>query len=120
MRRQSNALLRSTAPAVLALLLTAAACQRDAPSAAGSRLAFDAVIRREFPRETHLTLGDPQVRLQLALTGELDKLPFTATWANISGGPHTIEAFRAGALELASQVANETSAQLHLHQGATP
>ncbi|HTU57323.1 MAG TPA: ABC transporter substrate-binding protein [Polyangiales bacterium] len=82
--------------ATLALLLATAACQRDAPA---TQLAFDQPIPNEFPAHTRLALGDPQVRKQLTLMGELDKLPFSAEWANISGGPDTIQAFRAGALD---------------------
>ena len=80
----------------VALLLAAAACKRDA---AGELLPFDQPIPAQLPPETKLALGDPLVRKQLALMGELDKLPFSADWANISGGPDTIQAFRAGALD---------------------
>ena len=31
---------------------------------------------------------------------EIDKLPFKVEWANISGGPQTLEAFRADALDV--------------------
>ena len=36
----------------------------------------------------------------LVLSGEADKLPFKAIWANIAGGPQTIQAFRAHALDV--------------------
>jgi len=82
----------------LALLLAAAACKKE-QDGGGAQLAFDQPIPAQFPAETRLALGDPQVRKQLALMGELDKLPFSVEWANISGGPETIQAFRAGALD---------------------
>lgn len=81
---------------VAVALVVVAGCKRDAPSGG---LAFDQPIPATFPAETRLALGDPQVRKQLALSGELDKLPFQVDWANISGGPDTIQAFRAGALD---------------------
>lgn len=64
-----------------------------------SKLSLEAPLPASFPRETRLTLGDPQIERRLALGGELDSLPFTATFEQLSGGPQTIEAFRAGALD---------------------
>jgi len=52
------------------------------------------------PPETVLRIGDPKTQRALELSGELAKLPFKIEWANISGGPRTIEAFRSGALDL--------------------
>ncbi|AUX39001.1 ABC transporter [Sorangium cellulosum] len=95
-RRRASALLG------LLLVLSLAAlpgCGRDGEANAGPRLALDAAIPADFPRETRLRIGDPTVQKQLQLLGEIDALPFTAGWQNISGGPHTVEAFRAGALD---------------------
>lgn len=64
-----------------------------------ARLAFDAPLPTSFSRETTLIIGDPTVKKQLELSGELAKLPFRVDWQNISGGPLTIEAFRANALD---------------------
>ncbi|MEI9997431.1 MAG: ABC transporter substrate-binding protein [Rhizomicrobium sp.] len=47
-----------------------------------------------------LAIGDPITQKALELSGEIDHLPFKVQWANISGGPQTIEAFRAHALDL--------------------
>lgn len=63
------------------------------------RLALDAPLPTSFRPGTRLSLGDPTVRKQLELSGQLDKLPFRVDWQNISGGPHTVEAFRAEALD---------------------
>jgi sulfonate transport system substrate-binding protein len=52
------------------------------------------------PPGTTLVIGDPVTQEALILSGEIDKLPFKVTWANISGGPNTTQAFRAHALDL--------------------
>jgi sulfonate transport system substrate-binding protein len=49
--------------------------------------------------EVKLSLGDPVVQKALQLSGAIDQLPFKVEWQNISGGPQTLEAFRAGALD---------------------
>jgi sulfonate transport system substrate-binding protein len=54
------------------------------------------------PPGTTLTIGDPRTQRALELSGEIGKLPFKVIWANVSGGPQTIEAFRAKALDLGS------------------
>jgi sulfonate transport system substrate-binding protein len=82
----------------LVLLLVACGCEQRA-SAGVARLALDAPIPSEFPRATRLSLGDPVVQKQLQASGALAALPFDVEWQNISGGPNTIEAFRAGVLD---------------------
>lgn len=67
-----------------------------------TRLPLDAPLPLTFPKSTALALGDPTVEKQLELTDATAALPFTAAWQNISGGPQTIEAFRAGALDAGS------------------
>jgi sulfonate transport system substrate-binding protein len=57
-------------------------------------------IPPKVPPDTTLVIGDPMTQEALVLSGEADKLPFKATWANISGGPNTIQAFRAHALDI--------------------
>ncbi|MFC4276315.1 ABC transporter substrate-binding protein [Achromobacter aloeverae] len=61
-----------------------------------------APIPDTVPPGTVLRIGDPKTQRALELSGELRKLPFKIEWANISGGPRTIEAFRANALDLGS------------------
>ena len=63
-------------------------------------LADDAALPVDVPSGTKLIIGDPTTQQALELSGEADKLPFKIEWANISGGPQTIEAFRARALDL--------------------
>lgn len=84
---------------VLAALFSLLGCKREGEVSAAVRLAPDAPIPAELPRETRLVIGDPTVQKQLQLSGDIDKLPFRVEWQNVSGGPHTIEAFRAGVLD---------------------
>lgn len=51
---------------------------------------------------TTLTVGAPDLRVALELSGQADRLPFKVKWANISGGPQCSEAFRADALDICS------------------
>ncbi|WP_437485467.1 ABC transporter substrate-binding protein [Sorangium sp. So ce1014] len=85
-----------------AALLALSGCKRERGASAGPRLALDAPIPAEFPRETRLSIGDPSAQKQLQLSGDIDRLPFRVDWQNISGGPQTIEAFRAGVLDAGS------------------
>lgn len=71
--------------------------QSGAAHAQGGEAILDTV-----PPGTTLVIGDPKTQRALELSGELAKLPFKVKWANISGGPRTIEAFRAHALDLGS------------------
>jgi sulfonate transport system substrate-binding protein len=92
-------MLRPALPTLLLALLTLPACSRRDESASSQRLALTAALPQEFPRTTRLRLGDPAVQKQLELSGYASELPFVAEWQNISGGPYTIEAFRAEALD---------------------
>ncbi|WP_437307253.1 ABC transporter substrate-binding protein [Sorangium sp. So ce388] len=87
---------------VLAALVALPGCKREGDASAAARLAPDAPIPAEFPRETRLSIGDPTVQKQLQLSGDIDRLPFVVDWQNISGGPQTVEAFRAGVLDAGS------------------
>lgn len=57
----------------------------------------------EVPAGTTLVVADQSERLQsvLRISGELDKLPFKVEFANFVGGPAILEAFRAGAADVA-------------------
>lgn len=83
------------------LIAAALLCAVGAAGAADV-LADSAPIPDKIAPGTKLVIGDPQIRVALALSGELQKLPFKVEWANISGGPQTIEAFRAKALDIGS------------------
>lgn len=64
------------------------------------RLALDAPLPAEVPRGTVLRIGDKETQKAIEFSGEIDKFDFEVSWANISGGPQTIEAFRADALDI--------------------
>lgn len=70
------------------------------PVLAADALPANAPLPGEVPPGTTLVIGDPTTQRALQLSGEIDRLPFRVEWANISGGPRTIEAFRANALDV--------------------
>lgn len=96
------------AAAVLATVLTGtlAACsgasaqttgdgRTGAPAATGE-------LPTEIPAGTTLVIGDPTTQKAVEIAGDdLDAdLGFEIEWANVSGGPATTEAFRAGSLDV--------------------
>ncbi|MFI9376741.1 ABC transporter substrate-binding protein [Streptomyces parvulus] len=87
--------------AALALSLTLAGCVAPAQSANG-RDVSDERIPASVDRDTTLTVGAPDLKVALELSGRIDELPFKVKWANISGGPQCSEAFRADALDVCS------------------
>jgi sulfonate transport system substrate-binding protein len=92
--------MRFPRPAAFVGALLLAACS----SGAGVELDAAAPIPTDVPPGTTLVIADQQEAQQVALraSGELDKLPFTAEFANFTGGPAILEAFRAGAADVAS------------------
>lgn len=60
----------------------------------------EAEISDEVAPETVLRIGDPRTQVILEEAGLLDELDFTPEWANMDGGPKTLEAFRAEALDV--------------------
>src|SRR4051812_17433262 len=60
----------------------------------------DWALPAEVAGGTTLTIGDPTTQRALKLSGLDSELTFPVTWANLSGGPQTSEAFRAKALDL--------------------
>lgn len=85
--------------AALAAVLLVAGCGSDA---GGAKLAADAALPADVPAGTKIIVGDPVTQKALELSGELDKFKAKIEWANLSGGPQTTEAFRAGALDVGS------------------
>lgn len=65
-------------------------------------LALDAPLPTTVPAGTKIVVGDPTTQKALELTGEVKKLTADVEFANLSGGPQTTEAFRAGALDVGS------------------
>ncbi|MEJ2889827.1 ABC transporter substrate-binding protein [Actinomycetospora aeridis] len=89
--------LLAAALAIAALLLTACS------GASGGELAADAPLPAAVPPETTLVIADQAEYQQASLraSGELGRLPFRAEFANFVGGPQILEAFRAGAADVA-------------------
>ncbi|MEU7767114.1 ABC transporter substrate-binding protein [Nocardia sp. NPDC049190] len=93
-----------TAAALLAVATVATlgltGCAHDDKSVGSTA---DGPLPTEVPAATTLIVADQAERLQsvLRISGELDKLPFTVEFANFVGGPAILEAFRAGAADVA-------------------
>lgn len=68
----------------------------------GAALAADAPLPESVPKGTKLVVGDKEHQKSIEFSGEVKNLPFEVEWANISGGPQTLEAFRAKALDIGS------------------
>ncbi|WP_244929548.1 ABC transporter substrate-binding protein [Nocardioides sp. W7] len=83
--------------ACLTLPLGLAGCGGDE---AGPKLALSAALPEEPAEDTVLRVGDPATQTALELSGLDDELDIEVEWANISGGPKTLEAFRGDALDL--------------------
>jgi sulfonate transport system substrate-binding protein len=84
--------------AVLACLVTACGGR----SGSATTVALDAPVSSTVPSDTTLTVGDPVTQVALQTSGLIDQIPFTIKFANLSGGPQTMEAFRGHALDLGS------------------
>jgi len=90
---------------VLVTLLAVALCALTACGAddAGPKLDLSAAVPDSVPADTVLRVGDPATETALKESGlikELDDVEIE--WANVSGGPKTLEAFRADALDVGS------------------
>ncbi|SNS67042.1 ABC transporter substrate-binding protein [Rhodococcoides kyotonense] len=95
---------RKAAVAVASLFLAVGAlsgCATD--DTPDNALASDAPLPTEIPAGTKLVIADQSEFQQSVLkaSGELDKLPFEYEFANFVGGPAILEAFRAGAADVA-------------------
>ncbi|GAB3864601.1 hypothetical protein GCM10029963_75270 [Micromonospora andamanensis] len=90
--------LLSAALGAVALGVTACAGD-DTPQAA---LALGAPLPDSVPKGTKLVVGDKEHQKAIEFSGEAEKFSFEVEWANISGGPQTLEAFRAKALDIGS------------------
>src|SRR5690242_8034685 len=88
---------RLAVPAV-ALLLALTACGEDA----GATLELSAALPEKVPSGAELRIGDPAVQAIVQASGldsELAEAGVRVEWANISGGPQSIQAFRADKLD---------------------
>jgi sulfonate transport system substrate-binding protein len=87
-------LLSATVGAV-ALGLTGCAADEPVSTAA----ATDALLET-VPKGTKLVVGDKEHQKAIEYSGEIKNLTFEVEWTNLSGGPQTLEAFRAKALDI--------------------
>lgn len=86
---------------VLAVSLGLSACGADQKK--GPHLDLTAAVPDKVPDGTVLRVGDPATQTALELSGlddELESEGVDVQWANISGGPKTLEAFRADAIDV--------------------
>ncbi|MEU7614069.1 ABC transporter substrate-binding protein [Micromonospora sp. NPDC049204] len=83
-----------------AVTLGLTACAGDETPAVA--LAAGEPLPEVVPKGTKLVIGDKEHQKAIEFSGEAEKLSFTVEWANISGGPQTLEAFRAKAVDLGS------------------
>ena len=81
---------------VLAATFALAACSSEEK---GPHLSLTAAVPDEVPDGTVLRIGDPATQVALEESGLIDDLDVDVQWANISGGPKTLEAFRADAID---------------------
>jgi sulfonate transport system substrate-binding protein len=81
-----------------AFALGLTACVGD--DAPGTKLAAGAPLPESVPEGTQLVVGDPQMQKAIEFSGAADQFSFQVKWANLSGGPQTLEAFRARALDV--------------------
>lgn len=69
---------------------------------AGPRLELTAALPDAPAEDTVLRVGDPATEVALEASGLIDDLDVEVEWANITGGPKTLEAFRADAIDIGS------------------
>ncbi|AGL19035.1 ABC transporter substrate-binding protein [Actinoplanes sp. N902-109] len=91
-------------PAALltAVLLGVAGCSG---ASSGATLELTAALPDTVPSGTELRIGDPEVQAIVQAAGldrELSAAGVKVAWANISGGPRSIQAFRADKLDCSS------------------
>ncbi|MFD3523394.1 ABC transporter substrate-binding protein [Streptomyces sp. NPDC058653] len=96
---------RALRAALLASVLIGSAvltgcADNSATTTASSKDLSDVEIPTTVDPDTELTIGSPEIEVALKLSGQIDKLPFKVTWANLSGGPQCSEAFRANSLDV--------------------
>ena len=68
----------------------------------GPHLELSAAVPDQPGDGTVLRVGDPATQVALETSGLIDDLDVDVEWANITGGPKTLEAFRADAIDIGS------------------
>ncbi|MGW6238803.1 ABC transporter substrate-binding protein [Streptomyces sp. NPDC055094] len=97
----SRSLLAGVVAALAGSLLLTSCVASTQSTATGKDVSGEKIPAKVSP-DTSITVGAPDLKVALELSGQIDKLPFTVKWANISGGPQCSEAFRANALDICS------------------
>ena len=103
--RRSRARRAAVAAAVVALGLAGLSACDSASGSDGPKLAADAALPDKVPDGTVLRVGDPATQTAIEASGldqELEDEGVEIEWANISGGPKTLDAFRADAIDVGS------------------
>ncbi|MGC5225358.1 ABC transporter substrate-binding protein [Micromonospora sp. DT81.3] len=102
-RTHRSARRMSVAAGALAALLLLAGCATSS-SAASEQSASEALPTGKPSGDAALRIAGRQTQLQLEAAGSaIDPLGFTVKeWVNVAAGPDVIQAFRAGALDIAS------------------
>lgn len=101
MRRSTSRTTLTTLTAVVASgALAVSGCNAVSDSTGDADYDETAAISDEVDEDTVLRIGDPRTQTALEASGLIDELDFTPEWANIDGGPKTLEAFRADALDV--------------------
>ena len=93
------------AAAVVVLGLAGLTACNSASGSDGPQLAADAALPDKVPNGTILRVGDPATQTAIGASGldqELEDEGVDIEWANISGGPKTLDAFRADAIDVGS------------------
>ncbi|NPC97863.1 ABC transporter substrate-binding protein [Nocardioides sp. zg-DK7169] len=91
---------RRRLPVALAMAISALVVAGCSSEAAGPELEAGADLPDQAPSGTVLRVGDPATQTALEVSGLIAEIDFDIEWANISGGPKTLEAFRADALDV--------------------
>jgi len=71
----------------------------------GPHLALTAALPQKTPKGTEIRIGDPAAQAAIQAAGldkQLDADGVKVAWANLTGGPQTIQAFRGGKLDCGS------------------
>ena len=96
-RRARPGLLAFSVALALAALFGLSGCGAEEK---GPHLALTAAVPDKPAEGTVLRVGDPATQTALEVSGLIDELDVEVEWANISGGPKTLEAFRADAIDV--------------------
>lgn len=94
--------LRRAAVAVATTIATVAGLTACSSSSHAPKLALAADLPNSVPSGTTLRIGDPAVQIAIQAAGldkQLASEGVTISWANISGGPDSIKAFRGDQLD---------------------